>query len=248
MNSSIILIPVIVLLVSLKAIPAFASQQFNVVNQAKIEAKISKRDQNRISAVNDRISQVYSTNEKFHYDIDEGQGQIFIKPKSLSDESFTISIVTEKGKTIDLKLISQDIEAQTILLTLNETPEAEEVSFSDNEDDFELAAIVNSALVARDIDGFVKVELAGQNMLEEQDLKGFTENLKYRDGKRVVRVYSYKNLKPQKDILTEKQFYFSKNITAVFVENRELEPNQITRVVIVENEENENNTENKEQN
>ena len=64
----------------------------------------------------------------------------------------------------------------------------------------------------------------------------------------MVRVYSYKNLKPQKDSLTEKQFYFSKNITAVFVENRELEPNQITRVVIVENEENENNTENKEQN
>jgi hypothetical protein len=229
-----IIIPAIALFLSFKNYSASAAQLFDASNQEKIEANISKTDQNRITTTNDRIAQVYATNDKFHYDIDETQGQIFIKPKSLSNESFTISIVTEKGKTIDLKLIPDDIEAETILINLLDDPFPEEVEFINDEEEFELAAIINSALIAKDIDGFVKVELTSQD--PDKELKGFYETLKYKDNKRTVRVYSYKNLKSHKDTISEKQFYLDKKVQAVLIDKRVLEPNEITKIVIVENE------------
>lgn len=99
-----------------------ALQTYPLIDQQRTTVTISQTEQNRIAVLNDRIQQVFGADGAFDVESDEEAGQIFLLATksrfSLSDKPLkpmTMTIITETGLTQDLKLIPQDIEAQSIL-------------------------------------------------------------------------------------------------------------------------------------
>ena len=98
-------------------LPAQALQQVSVHDQNRVEVSISNTDVNRIALVSDRVKAIYGGQDQAHFTTDEETGQVFITTKR--SDVFGISLITEKGFTIDLNLKPSDITSETILLNVN---------------------------------------------------------------------------------------------------------------------------------
>ncbi len=102
---------------SVQALPAQALQQISVRDQERASVSISSTDVNRIALVNDRIKAIYGGQDQANFTTDEETGQVFITTKK--PNLFGISLITEKGFTIDLNLKPSDVTSETILLSVN---------------------------------------------------------------------------------------------------------------------------------
>ena len=94
-----------------------ALQTYILKDQQKTGVTVSRTESNRISVQDDRIHQVFGVHEFYAVETDEQGGQVFLKalfPEEVTP--FTLTIITEKGLTHDLRIQPQDIEAQSILL------------------------------------------------------------------------------------------------------------------------------------
>lgn len=97
---------------------AQALQQYVLKDHQKTDVMVSSTETNRISLKGDRIHQVIGVEEAYAVETDEQGGQIFLKalfPEGITPS--TLTLITEKGLTHDLRLKPCKQEAQSILLT-----------------------------------------------------------------------------------------------------------------------------------
>lgn len=101
------------------AIKTEAFQKIKIENYGQVNATISKDEMNRISVEGDRITQLFGIEDKFETELDEVNGQVFIKPLTLGKEPLSLTIVTEEGATQDLILTPKKGPSEVILLQNN---------------------------------------------------------------------------------------------------------------------------------
>jgi hypothetical protein len=73
----------------------------------RLEVPVSQDRINRIAILGDRIAQIFGDEGRFTVELDETNGQVFLKVAGVSSESISLSLVTESGKTQDLLLKPQ---------------------------------------------------------------------------------------------------------------------------------------------
>src|SRR4051812_49336317 len=104
-----------------------------VESELRINANIALNQLNRIQVFEDRITQVFGDDNSFSSETDTENGQIFIKAKD--EKPLFLTVVTEKGASIDLALNPIEIEAQTLILKttapLKQNTEHKTKSYSD---------------------------------------------------------------------------------------------------------------------
>jgi conjugal transfer pilus assembly protein TraK len=95
-----------------------AEQRLVIREGGSITANISATSLNRITVQGDRIAAIKGTAGQFHLEKDLSVGQIFIQPTSPEDKApIHVYITTEKGHTYSLTLLSNDMPAESIILT-----------------------------------------------------------------------------------------------------------------------------------
>lgn len=110
-----ILCSIVVLIVSLTS-----KAQFYTYDAANtIKSFIALDDFNRIEFIHDRIEQVFGRHQLYELELDEKNGQVFIKPHQLTP-MIALTITTESGRTQDLLLMPKVIQAQTIRIEATE--------------------------------------------------------------------------------------------------------------------------------
>lgn len=82
-----------------------------------IEAPLSKEDLTRIKVEHDRILHVFGNAGEYILETDDSLGQIFIRLASSDTlKPLSLTLITEKGKTQDLRFLPQTQASETIIL------------------------------------------------------------------------------------------------------------------------------------
>lgn len=95
---------------------AEAFQKIKVENYGQVKATVSPDEMNRISVEGDRITQIFGIEDKFETELDEVNGQVFIKPLTLGKDPLSLTVITEGGVTQDLILTPKKGPSEVILL------------------------------------------------------------------------------------------------------------------------------------
>jgi len=99
------------------AMSCHASTSFEINPKKTIQTHISNRDFNRISIQDDRITQLFFDKTDFLVEMDEVNGQIFVKPiRKTSINPLSFSMTTEKGKTQDWLFSFVNCKSRTLIL------------------------------------------------------------------------------------------------------------------------------------
>ena len=204
------------------------AETYFVEDNVRVIAPIALDALNRIKVVDDRIAQIFGNEDAFSLETDEQSGQIFIKPHN--DKPLVISLVTEKEETIDLQLIPDATDAQTIILQRLE-PDAEpsqtKTSFA-----HKLIDLMRAMHHQINLKGFTRTS-AGKTI--EIDCKHLSV--------KAIELYQAKGLEgslwvvhnTSKDsiILNEKQFLIEPDIVAIALKQHTLNPNESTQLLMV---------------
>lgn len=92
------------------------SQVLKIDANSRLEASIARDYLNRITASNDRITQVFGDEASYAIQVDENKGQIFIKPSEANGlKPISLTVITEMGQVQDLTLQPNDKGASTAL-------------------------------------------------------------------------------------------------------------------------------------
>ena len=96
---------------------ALALQMKEMIQDQRLQFKISLYDLNRIEVRGDRINQVFGNGGAFVVDHDSDKGHLYIKPSPTNGRRpISLSITTERGAVQDLILTPFDIPSETVLL------------------------------------------------------------------------------------------------------------------------------------
>lgn len=202
------------------------AEPYWVEPDTRVDAVISVHQLNRIKVLDDRITQIFGNEEQFSVETDTENGQIFIKPKE--DKPLFLTIVTEKGESIDLALDPVEMDAQTIVL---KTMSLEQRLPSKKEP---LAKRIVELMTAMHecgaIDGFRPLKAVKQECLKSLNLE-----LKsiYQGDSINGEIWMIKNISNQTQHLTEKQFATEPSILALALKTAVLEPNASTTLLKV---------------
>lgn len=224
----------------------FAIQEFQVGNNAEIEAVISNHDVNRIAIAGARIAQVKFTSKILKIDTDEQNGQIFVYPissgtssnvstiqvgnlkaKAVVGEMVSLFIIDDQGRSYNLKLRLQGVSSETILLK----PLAENRNNASTDFTTQVVSIVESMyLDNKNEDGYAVKEFNSSIKLwKEVDFELYKT---YSNGPFLGSVYYLRNKTDKPITLAENQFW-KPNTVAVAIEKPVLEPNEVTRIFVV---------------
>ena len=219
---------VIFMIVMLVSVGANASTVLVLKDHTKATAVISNREQNRIHITSDRIENVFGSEEMFVHQSDVKLGQIFLRPKTKS-EAFTITLTTEKNKTIDLYLVPDDRDSETIIVKIEDKKLTNPIQPIKNKD---IETLIEAAIKERPIKGYKSEDV--KDLKENLDQRALTKEKIYRNSNHIITVYSYKNLKPTEIILKEEMFLLSNNVIAVGIDKKRLFKNEITKIAVIE--------------
>jgi hypothetical protein len=92
-----------------------------------IETHISQDGLTRIKVQDDRILHVFGSAGEYILEVDENQGQIFIRPTLLDEigskasKPISLTLTTEEGHTQDLRLIPKDQASEALILKADNT-------------------------------------------------------------------------------------------------------------------------------
>lgn len=223
-----------------------AARLYTIRPNERVLLKIAAKDINRIAVTGDRIKSVYGTQDRAHIVADEENGQIFITPKQLNNKSFSISLVTEKGSTIDLTLLPGERNSETILLTLDkkapklkpfysvkhsQEPVKPNQKISYNSEQ-EIKALVEAVILNKQIAAYSLQVLEDKSA--DRDAKGLVQTKLYTGIKYKILVFSYTNLKESPEVITEQMFKLNDKIVGVTLLKKSLLPGEATTVIVVE--------------
>lgn len=105
---------------------AKAAQKYQINKYDIVSGNISREEPNKIMVEGDRVKEIMGANEEL-YEIktDSITGQVYIRVKDKDIKNIFLSLITENGKSQDLKLrIKEKISGQSIII---EVPKSEEV-------------------------------------------------------------------------------------------------------------------------
>jgi type-F conjugative transfer system secretin TraK len=202
-----------------------------VESEHRINANIALNQLNRIQVFEDRITQVFGDDDTFSSETDTENGQIFIKAKD--EKPLFLTVVTEKGASIDLALNPIEIEAQTLILKttapLRQDPHDEKKSYSDK-----IVGLIKAMHQGSSIDGFTRIKACKQECVEPLTLE--LQSI-YQGDEIQGEVWSVRNTTHKTQTLTEKQFFTEPDIVALALKTLILEPNASTTLFKVRNHE-----------
>ncbi len=200
-----------------------------ILDDRKVIVSVGVDSLNRIAVQGDRIAQVFGLEDDFFMETDENLGQVFIRPKQ--KKIINLTIITEKHVTIDLQLLTENIQAETIILKPKPVP-------------------ANAELPQMSTDHANKVTALILAMARNKGLNGFTENVTNKEiimwdkikilqtkeyvGKNVIgEVYTITNNTSQGICMTETQFGLEKDIAGVAIKKHTLGAGESTTLYIV---------------
>lgn len=227
------------------SVNSFAIQEFQVNNNAEVDAIISDHDVSRISIAGARITQVKYTSKELKIDTDEQNGQIFVYPiginhtkvstikvgnlkaEAVMGSMISIFVIDDKGRSFNLRLRMQSVPSETILIK----PLASAKSNGSTDFTNQVVTIIeNMYLNQKDEDGYNVQELnTSIKLWKEVDFQLYKT---YSDDQFIGSVFYLRNKSSNKITLSEKQFW-KPNTVAVSIEKPVLEPDEVTRVFVV---------------
>lgn len=225
----------IILLLALGNInAALAEAQKYLFDEEKhIEGFISAREMNRIKVQGERISEVVGLDSNFVLESDEVNGQIFIK--AANDEVHApkaeFSIVTESGKTQDLRLtVKPNISGQILLIEHNQQNLGNtlgQLTGAKNIQHEEIILLIRQAYDLPTTSSTKKVYFKQHNI-------EFASLNQLSSGKYQVQVWEIKNTGTKPLELSEKQFLLhTKKTMAVAIQNRFLLSGEVSKIFMV---------------
>ena len=208
----------------------FAYQRLPAEEGAAITAYVSETSLNRIAVFNDRIVNVKGNSGEFELDTDQDLGQIFIKPV-LSDKPIALFVTTEKGHTYSLHLMSQQMNAENIvLMPLEENAIAQWEKTGSYES--ALKTILKAMHTDNSLEGFV-IEKP-HNKLPKIPGMNLTLLKSYRGAQWIGDIIEVSNQEKEPLYLSEAEFYQA-NIRAIAILDKVLAPQAKTRLYWVRN-------------
>ena len=229
---------------------SYAIQQFNVNNNAEVEASISNNDVSRIAVVGAKINQVKFSNSQLKIDTDDENGQIFVYPTGVNNldvkqitvggasKEATVSplislfIIDDHGRSYNLRLRLSAVPSETILIN----PIHAHCNTS--------SGIAGSTDFTNQVVTIVEDMYLNERDANGYDVKTLNKNIKlwkevqaelYKNYKNSMfdgNVFYIRNKTNQSITLSENQFW-KENVVAVSIEKPTIDPDEITRVFVV---------------
>ncbi|MBY0280987.1 MAG: type-F conjugative transfer system secretin TraK [Alphaproteobacteria bacterium] len=235
----------------------YAAQVYNLSEGSRIQANICPTEMNRIAIEGDRIAQVFGSDGKFTYQVDEETGQFFLKPLfnqegsnqegSIQEGGFphvpvSLTLITESGLTQDLTLFPKEKTSATILLKPSVINSKTASSLSSFEG-------LSRALPYQDglIQALRVLVSEGEGITEKQDnletphLRSAASGLTAQFVRQVkgpgylAQVFEIKNTNAEEETLQEKQF-FQTNDLALALSKTTLRPQEKATLYVLRRE------------
>lgn len=236
---------ILLILGSIISFNSYAIQEFQVSNNAEIDAVISSHDASRIAIVGSRISQVKFTSSNLKVDTDEKNGQIFVYPtnsgevkttaikignikaQAVTGQVISMFVIDDHGRSWNLRLRMQGVPSETILIK----PLGNKSGYASTDFTTQIVTIIeNMYLGDKGEDGYIVTEYNTKIKLwKEVD---FQLNKTYTDNELTGSVYYLRNKTNHAITLSENQFWKPSTL-AVAIEKPVLEPDEVTRIFIV---------------
>ena len=216
----IFLIALVVL--EILAIEAKAEQKFKYNQEVRYEGYISNKEPNRVMIEGDRVKEIIGVDSEY-YDVtsDVNTGQVFIRAEKGVKEPLFMTLITEKGRTQDFKLITKaDTKGQIIVA---EMPRSEKILLKGAKHEMHEA-------VVEIITNLDRVELKNQGELECGNREDGVKSRLIKEeqiGEYEIDVWGIKNCGIRQVSLAEKSFADSRTM-AVAIEDRELKAKEST--------------------
>ena len=190
--------------------------------------RISPSHLNRIKVEEDRIIHLFGMEGDWYVETEEITGQVFICPGHHSSAPMALTLITEKGQSIDLKLLPVATFAETLLISLTkENSPAEEIN-QESQWARWIYAIDDSHLPQ----GFVKINTI-RSETKEASLK-IVRQAAYRKDSLNIQIYTLTN--EGEETLTLKEEFLEgleANPQALYLSTSKLLPGDTTRLYIV---------------
>ena len=218
-----------ILLSIVMACPGEALQTYKLIDQHKTSIVIAQHQQTRIAVEDDRIQQIFGAEGQLDVQSDEDRGQIFLKPILAGTSPLFLTIVTENGLTQDLKLVPQDIEAQSIVFkpaVLEEKQSPVKKSRSS-----EIMQLLQAMRHGHPMDAYQKSPLSTVVHTSRPTVRLEPVCL-YRGSTLTGRVYTLTNIHQHPVVVWEKTFAMPSDV-AILIQDHLLLPKQQTRVFII---------------
>lgn len=98
------------------AFPAYALQKYPLNELERIEGTVSVKEINRIKVEGDRVKEIIGLHKDWQVESDGKNGQMFIRSLKETKEPATFTVITEKGKTQDIRLTPKNIKSEIIII------------------------------------------------------------------------------------------------------------------------------------
>lgn len=230
----------LLLILTTLSFDVLAIQKRTLDGAIKAKVNISAHDFNRIAVIGDRIENIFGKKQKFHIEVDENQGQIFLGVKDPSIKEISLTIVTESGLTQDILMKVKDIPAETILFSSEENSLQESPRLTSLQErkhhlmkGMLKETITNDyiALSANEVvTGVPKInnKLVGTK-ITKQKVYILRKNLQKYQGE----VYVIENLNKFDLHIKEEDFQWIKNVNLVSISSRTLNPGKSAIIYVV---------------
>lgn len=201
-----------------------ALQKFSFNERERIEGVLSKTELNRIKIEGDRIKEIIGLSKNYHADGEGKNGQIFIKASIETVEPAIFSIITEKGKTQDFKLLPTSKKGEVIIVeTAKTNGNSTTVGIKHKNHSEILDAIKKASFEPRATEALEGKESAG--------IKAWLLAVKQSHGY-FVEVWNITNLSNDSIEIDEKEFQ-GKHTVAIALERLHLNPEESTIMYVV---------------
>jgi len=195
----------------------------------RLTADISVDSINRISVEDDRIAQVFGLNEDLVIETDNNTGQIFVRTKQ--NKPIDLSIITEKQITLDLRLLPQDIPAETIIIKTNKLQDPAKVNAKTTNYLDQITTLTLAMANANNLTGYSVNPVNKEILL--WDKVELLQTKEYIGSKLIGEVYTLTNKTKERLFLTEIQFGWQKHVASVAIKKHALTPHDSTQIYVV---------------
>jgi type-F conjugative transfer system secretin TraK len=209
-----------------------------------IETHISQDGLTRIKVQDDRILHVFGSAGEYILEVDENQGQIFIRPTLLDEigskasKPISLTLTTEEGHTQDLRLIPKDQASEALILKADNTIKQEiekEKRASAPLFHEEVEALIQALSSERIPLGYKEVPISLTNFhepyflvreLQGETLRGLTYRIQNKTSDRVV-------LSESELDINLRQGFGGHKVIAILISKKTLNPGEETDVYVV---------------
>lgn len=206
---------------------ALQKYQFNELE--RIEGVISVGEINRIKIEGDRIKEIIGLHKGWQVESDGKNGQMFIRSLQAGNQPAIFTIITEKGKTQDIKLMPKNSKGEVIII---ETTGRGKKAISTNS--WGAKHKVHDEIV--EILRATALEAVSNEAIEKRELIGLEASLfkTKKIGGYVIETWQIKNTTENDIELTAENFSFTGGeIRAIGLETSILEPTEVTQMYVV---------------